>query len=307
MTLAAQVVVRESEFVGERAMPGVVVGVDGSPASRDALCWAAGFADRASLPLHVVWAWQYPADSVGAIGLSDVIQDAEANARIESQLRALLTDVLGERADAVTGAAIHAQAADALLRTAEQHEVSMLVVGSRGRGGFTSLLLGSVSRQVCEHATRPVTVVRELPREGAVDFETIVVGIDGSPPAARAMTFAADLVETFGAELVVAHAASPPEPPYPPYIEPKVDLDTRRTFAARWCAPLRDRGLAHELVVVDGDPRHTLPEVVAERDADLLVVGSRGRGALANVLLGSVATALAQQGRSPVTIVPPER
>jgi nucleotide-binding universal stress UspA family protein len=288
-------------------MPGVVVGVDGSPTSRDALRWAAGFAARAALPLHVVWAWQYPADSVGAIGLSDVIEDAAATERIDSQLRALLTAVLGVHADAATGAAMQAQPADALLRAAEQRDASMLVVGSRGRGGFASLLLGSVSRQVCEHTTRPVTVVRELPEDGTVALATIVVGIDGSSPAERAMTFAADLAETLGAELVVAHATASPEPLYPPYVEPEVDLDTRRAFAEGWCAPLRARGVDHELVVVAGDPRQALPEVVAQRSADLLVVGSRGRGPLATVLLGSVATSLAQQGRSPVTIVPPER
>jgi nucleotide-binding universal stress UspA family protein len=288
----------------EDSMHAIVVGLDGSDESRVALRWAAAYADLVGAPLHAVSAWQYPADSAAPIGFVDLVDAEKATARVEGELRAQLTELLGDAAGSVTTAAPRGPAADAILRAAEDQDAAMIVVGSRGRGGFKSLLLGSVSRQLCEHAPRPVTVVRRTAVVDPVRLGTIVVGTDGSPDAERAMTFAGDLATERGAELVVVHAVQAPEPVHPRFVEPAVDLEARREFAEAWCAPLKQRGIGYDLEVVQGDPRRALLDVARDRGADLLVVGSRGLGPLANVVLGSVATSLAQHADLPVTIVP---
>jgi nucleotide-binding universal stress UspA family protein len=137
------------------------------------------------------------------------------------------------------------------------------------------------------------------------ELTRIVVGIDGSPEAEHALMFAADLAARVDAELVVANAAGPGAVVHPRDVEPHVDLDIRRELVEGWCAPLEGRELPYRIAVVAGDARYALLDVANDRAADLLVVGSRGLGPPANLLLGSVATSLEQHSELPVMIVPP--
>jgi nucleotide-binding universal stress UspA family protein len=282
----------------------VLVGIDGSEDSRAALRWAAAVAAALQLPLRAMWAWYYPTDAILTVGRIQLPEPHRADELVEGQLRHLLTEVLGPDADEVSVEVARGPGAAALLRAAEDGP-SMLVVGSRGLGGFKGLLLGSVSRQLCEHAQGPVTVVRGTSPVSPVRLETIVVGIDGSPESDHALTFAADLATQVDAELVVANAAGPGSVVHPRTVEPHVDLDARRQLVEQWCAQLESRDLTFHIEVVAGDARSALLDLATERSADLLVVGSRGLGPLANLLLGSVATSLAQHSELPVTIVPP--
>jgi nucleotide-binding universal stress UspA family protein len=287
-------------------MSNVLIGVDGSEDSRTALWWAALVASALQLPLRALWAWQYPSDAVLAVGKIDLPSPARTDELIEGQLTHLLEDVLGERAADVITEVGRGPAAAALLRAAEG-TTAMTVVGSRGLGGFEGLRLGSVSRQVCEHATSPVTVVRHTAPYPPPRLETLVVCTDGSPHAERALLFAGDLADKAGAELVVAHATGPGEVVHPRGVEPHVDLEVRRGLVEEWCAPLAAAGTDFEVVVVEGDARTALLELARERAADLLVVGSRGRGPVTQLLLGSVATSLTQHSELPVTVVPRPR
>ncbi|MFD1662091.1 universal stress protein [Streptomyces caeni] len=142
----------------ERDAPGprVVVGVDGSPSSREALRWAVRHAGLIGADVDAVAVWDLP----GVYGWSGPAADTdfdEANARqaLERELR----EVLGaEGAASVRAILVRGTPADVLLRAAEGAEA--LVVGSRGRGGFSRALLGSVSQQVALHASCPVVIVR---------------------------------------------------------------------------------------------------------------------------------------------------
>ena len=287
-------------------MQSLLVGIDGSEDSRTALRWAAALAAALHLPLRAIWAWHYPTDAILSVGRIHLPEPHRADELVKAQLRHLLTDVLGEAADDVSVEVGRGPGAAALLRAAEDGP-SMLVVGSRGLGGFKGLLLGSVSRQLCEHAQGPVTVVRDTAPVDPVQLATIVVGIDGSSEADHALTFAADLATKVDAELVVANAAGPGAVVHPRTVEPHVDLDARRELVEQWCAPLEGRDLPYRIEVVPGDARSALLDVADERSADLLVVGSRGLGPVADLLLGSVATSLAQHGQLPVMIVPQAR
>jgi nucleotide-binding universal stress UspA family protein len=287
-------------------MTSVLIGVDGSEDSRTALRWAAVVADALKLPLRALWAWQYPTDALLSVGNIELPSPARSDELIETQLSHLVEEVLEDKAADVTLEVGRGPAAAALLGAAE-HGPAMVVVGSRGLGGFKGLLLGSVSRQLAEHAPCPVTIVRHTAPVPPVRLETIVAGTDGSEDAARGLRYAADVAAKAGAELVVAHATGPGDVVHPWGVQPQVDLDVRRERVEEWCAPLRATGVDYEVVLVEGDARTALLDLARDRSADLLVIGSRGHGPVGRLLLGSVATSLAQHSELPVTIVPAAR
>jgi nucleotide-binding universal stress UspA family protein len=287
-------------------MTSVLAGVDGSEDSRTALRWAAVVADALRLPLRALWAWQYPTDALLTVGKIELPSPVRFDALIETQLSDLVVEVLGDKAADVALEVGRGPAAAALLGAAEDGP-AMIVVGSRGMGGFKGLLLGSVSRQLAEHARCPVTIVRHRAPVPPVRLETIVAGTDGSQDAARGLRCAADIAAKAGAELVVAHVTGPGEAVYPMGIQPQVDLDVRWERVEEWCAPLRAMGVDYEVAVVEGDTRTALLDLARDRSADLLVIGSRGHGPVGQLLLGNVASSLAQHSELPVTIVPAER
>jgi nucleotide-binding universal stress UspA family protein len=133
----------------------VIVGVDGSEGARAALRWAAEEAERWGVPLVAVWAWEFSP----LIIATDVPTGIGAlSETVASRLREVLVAELGEdRADRVEALVVEDTPVRALLDTARPGD--LLVVGSRGLGGFKGLVLGSVSQQVVHHAPCPVTVV----------------------------------------------------------------------------------------------------------------------------------------------------
>jgi len=137
-------------------MDRVIVGIDGSPGSRAALCFAADEADVWGVPLVAVESWEF----------SPLIVATDAPTRVEelskavaAKLHATLVDVLGDRADTVEEVIVEDAPVRALLDTAAEND--LIVIGSRGRGGFKGLLLGSVGQQIVHYASCPVVVVRD--------------------------------------------------------------------------------------------------------------------------------------------------
>lgn len=149
----------------------IVVGVDGSDPSKAALRWAVRLAPTLGCTIDAVTAWQYPvvADlnpgflSAGVMPDYAALFDAEAFAKegLEQTLQEVFAD---GRPAGLTTAVVHGQPASVLVT--ESDGASMLIVGSRGHGGFTGLLLGSVSAAVAEHAKCPVLVVHEPSANG---------------------------------------------------------------------------------------------------------------------------------------------
>ncbi|NUS54195.1 MAG: universal stress protein [Streptomycetaceae bacterium] len=149
--------------MAEHEPRGVVVGVDGSEPSRRALDWAMTEAQLRGLPLYVVSAappaGAYAAMAPGGIYVEDISAALDA---IRGETEALVAEVDQARDERFTGES-HVQvysgtATEVLLGMSERHE--LVVVGSRGTGGFSRLLLGSVSTAVVHHAACPVLVVR---------------------------------------------------------------------------------------------------------------------------------------------------
>lgn len=132
----------------------IVVGVDGSPESRQALRWATDLAKLLGATINVVSAWQYPTTYGYAAPLPDWNPDEQMR-RVQSQV---ITGVFGEEnPSGVARIVVNGGAARVLLEASQT--ALMLVVGSRGHGGFAGLLLGSVSATVAEHASCPVLIV----------------------------------------------------------------------------------------------------------------------------------------------------
>ncbi|GIU85093.1 MAG: universal stress protein [Acidimicrobiales bacterium] len=140
-----------------------------------------------------------------------------------------------------------------------------------------------------------------------MSIRKIVCGHDGSEDAARATEFAAELAKAVGAEVLLVNAFDPLVnlgAYEPPYDFGEIRRDVVRQLESEWAEPLRRMEVAHRCELVEDTPVHALLSVAAREEADMIVIGSRGLGALRGTLVGSVALKLPTQAHCPVTIVP---
>ncbi len=274
-------------------MTEIIVGVDGSDSSRVALRWAARTAAARGLGLRAIAAWQYPAQAATPAGPATLPGPDEMDQQTCDRLRGLVGDELGSSADPVEIEAGRGPASTVLLGAAARNDADMLVVGARGLGGFSGLLLGSVSQQCVEYSPCPVVVLRG--DSDAADGP-IVVGLDGSEGATRALHWTIDLAAATGSPIVAVHATGPGPN--------NAMMDAARQRLDQWCAPIETRAVRYEMRVEPSDARTALEEAADATGASLLVVGSRGLGAVRGLLLGSVAGYVARYSTRPIAIVP---
>jgi nucleotide-binding universal stress UspA family protein len=271
---------------------GILVGYDGSPGSEQALRWAAREAMSRGSALTICQAWDlgFPAPpSPGAAFdlarqsgeqvLAQGMQLAHTVVR-DCDIRPLLA-----RGQAAYVLCEHSPAAD------------MVVLGSRGRGGLAGMLLGSVSSQVAAHAAGRAVVVRGH-WQAAAGYHPgpVVAGADGSAASAAALAFAFEEAALRDVTLIVVCALA----------------DTPGALGgARWIAEQFEQAVAIEekahpevttlRQVAHGAPRATL--LAAAQDAQMLVIGARGRGGLRGMRLGSVSHAVLHHAPCPVGVV----
>ncbi len=291
---------------GNPTAAGIVVGIDGSSGSEHALRWAVARADRFG-PVRPVSAWQYPfwaaAGPHGGLPLA-TIEEFEAAARRHATeaVEAVPTD------DRRSLAVYHGPAGPALVEAAV--DASLIVVGTRGRGAVANTVLGSVSSYVVAHASVPTIVV---PRDAVVDapLNQIVVGVDGSPNSVAALRWAATTAPAdavIEAVYVWSNLVTMAPAPYVVPIEPSAD-DARTTLTLAVDEALEGTGVEpsriRRTLRYGDDARNVLRD--AGDDADLLVVGARGRGGVAHLLLGSVTTSLVHHPRTVTAVVPIRR
>ena len=285
----------------------IVVGFDGSVTSRRAVTWAVHEARSRDLPVLLVRSYEPPATSV-ALGYGGVIPGSlveDLRAEEERQLSAGVESAAAEMPGTdVSGRLLVGSPASAILREAE--DASMVVLGSRGLGGFRGLLLGSVGQQVSSHASVPVVVVR-----GASDRQPqgrVLVAVDGSDASRAAIAFAFDFAARHRLALHAVHAWEVPvfDAPgvtVPPSLafEEVEDEEIRLTSEAMsgWRQDFPDVAVTDE--ALHGSAERLIVEATAT--ADLLVVGSRGRGGFSGLLLGSVSQAALHHSHCPVAVV----
>lgn len=265
--------------------PPVVAGVDGSSQSLQAARWAAMEAHRRHAPLHLVIVNDDPTRV-------DYARKAIRDAAKQCRTQVSTLDVIDE--------VVPGHPVDELLRRAQQAQ--LVVVGSRGHGAFTDALLGSVSAGVATQAHCPAVVVRD---EGT-STGPVVVGVDDSAGSRAALGFAFQQAATRGAELVavqVWHEEGLLSGPLPPEDRDQIQHQVERSLAQQmtgWDTQYPDVGTRS--LVCRAHPVAALTD--AARDAQLLVVGHRGRGGFTGLYLGSVAYGVLHHAQCAVAVVP---
>ncbi|MEO3810593.1 universal stress protein [Sphaerisporangium sp. B11E5] len=280
----------------------VVVGADGSTPSMDAVRLAADDAVRRGCGLrivHVTEAWVAGAPIATAPGLGDTLaeQSREVLAAAAAVARSRAPGLLVETV------ALAGQIKTELQREARQADE--LVVGTRGLGGFVGLILGSVSMGLAGHADCPVVVAGHA-RDKV--YGRIVVGHDAAPDSEAALEYAFEEAVRRDARLHAVYAWQvsaflPTFQAYTPEAEAAFEWGTRaaRDQLTSW----REKFPQVEVrdTTVCAHPVEALAE--ASATADLLVVGSRGRGALGSAVLGSVVHGVLHHAHCPVAVVRP--
>ena len=290
---------------------GIVVGVDGSSSSMTAVRWATPEARMRNVPLTLVHvevtpAWgpapwllssaplPLPAEEDPAREESGQKLIADAIKVVESSSEGLdLPEIKSELFFSVPVAPLVGLSKDA----------QMVVVGCRGQHPLRRILLGSVSTGLVHHAHCPVAVIHD---EAASSLHPsklpVVVGIDGSPASELATAIAFDEASWRGVDLVVVHAWRDADVSAVPSMEWSAQEALRNAILAERLAGWRERYpdvIVHPRVVWDDPARHLLDE---SESAQLVVVGSHGRGGFAGMLLGSVSTAVTHAARIPVIV-----
>ncbi|MFC9964552.1 universal stress protein [Nocardia ignorata] len=277
----------------------VVVGVDGSEQSRHALRWAAEYAAHHRVALRLVFAVDVPVDyGPGLAGpLYDVDELRRHGETIVSDAAQQAAAVAAPITDITITTDVVAGSAVAVLRH-HSESARLLVVGSRGLGAFRRTLLGSVSTSIARHAGCPVAVIPEstAPADGAV-----VVGVDGSACSTDAVAIAFDEAARRNTGLIAVNAWSE-----------FYRYEARSTMQTEAEAVLAESiaGFAEKYpdvqvqrVVVEERAAKAILDAAAH--AQLIVVGSHGRGGFAGMTLGSVAQAVLHGAECPLIIARP--
>lgn len=282
----------------------VVVGVDGSTESENALRWAAAHAETRGLGLTVLAA-QRPFAGSRVGGLVNKLAGGEEWSSVEEGLRESCAR-LSERFNGldVESQVLPATPAEALIDASAS--AALVVIGTRGLGGVKAKLLGSVADAVVTGARGPVVVVSD--EYDAPPAAPIVVGIADADGAENALRFAAGEALAQDRPLRgvrVWERTAMPAAGDPAETGATAGVVSRETALAQraMTALAKDfPGLRHEVQVVRGDPAQAL--IQASYDAALVVVGKRGLGSVAGMVLGSTSRALLARASCPAAVVP---
>jgi nucleotide-binding universal stress UspA family protein len=283
----------------------VLVAVDFSPASSRALEWAARQAARRGAELHVLHA----VDTYGALDIAVPVAVTEIMRNEAQERLAEVTRPLRDDVRAVFAAAEIGTPAGVLLDAVKRLGPELLVVGTRGLGGWQHALLGSTAHRLIAGAGCPVLAVHEHDAPPPDRPLRLVAGTDGSEESALAIRAAAQLFQLERGAVLV-HAFQPP-----PLIDAGLaygvvyDIGTAGRTAAKArlageAAKLAAEGVDVQPALRDGFAPDEILAAAQSLPADLIVMGSRGRGGLAHVLLGSTAERVVQRASMPVLVVP---
>jgi len=272
-----------------------IVGIDGSDAAVDALRWAVGNGGGHDVEITAVGAFHVPAimavfAAKRGFGVDEMGLAATAGHDVDVAIES--ADDANVHASVVEGQAQHVLV-DASV------DADLIVIGRTGSGELRHHLLGSVSQYCVAHSHAPVVVV---PAGSAPSSSSIVVGFDGSDHAGEALRWALDFAGGTAQVRVIAAIE----------VAPWIDVDLSRERFGNEIEQEEQRIVAAldaidpdrraERSIVMAGPREALGD--AQDGADLVVVGSRGRGVIAAGLLGSVSTWLVYDASVPVVIVP---
>ena len=277
-------------------MKSFIVGVDGSKASEAALRWASRVAASSGAELLAVHSYENPY--------------AEVSPDDHDRLMAARAEELEEwtRPAAEAGATVRTEVLDgdprtSLMSRVETDPPDLLVLGRTGRSGGPGFLhLGSMVEHAAHHAQCPLAVI---PSDSGGDVRRIVLGVDGSEPAAAAIDWCARFAASTGAE-VLAVAVREPVVEFTPAWDEHNWRRRVESAVAEWEQPLVDAGVTVETLPTENlHPADGLLGVASARNADLLVLGTRGAGGFAGLRFGGVAIKVLHRATLPLVLVPP--
>jgi len=278
----------------------IIVGYDRSTEARAAATWALDQAARTGAQVEFFYAYEWPiwAPAASTVPAPAVWPDGETERAVRASLAEAQTSAAASHPGVATHVTtVHAEAALSLVERSTQAD--LIVVGSRGHSAVTDLL-GSVSVAVSAHAHCPVAVVRGDPAAPG----DVVVGVDDSPAAQRALEFALEEAAARGTGLRVIHARPPLTGMWAegPDVTAAALTGRRRwleDLAAGWQAKFPQVEVHTEVAA-----EHPAAALIrAGATARLVVVGSRGRGVLRGMLLGSVSRHLLHHAACTVIVV----
>jgi nucleotide-binding universal stress UspA family protein len=287
-------------------MTRILVGIDGSEGSKQALEWACREAARdesAEITAVAAWLSSIPGASPWFVGY-DIPTDLTE--WTESMLKATVDAVVHERYPRVKIAQRVVCGSAGATLIAESVNADLVVVGSRGMGGFKGLLLGSVSHQVLTHAPCPAVVVPTAWRHADAVMNVIVVGADGSQNSTAALRWAATRAQRTGEHIHAVHAWQNTPIAYATIgtgvsFEDQYNDDARKVLEVH----IQEASLPADVTVIPvvrhGAPAQMLIE--SAHHADLLVVGARGNEGFTGLLLGSVTNTVAHHTPCPMAVI----
>lgn len=282
----------------------ILLATDGSEDAALAARAAIDLSGKTGAELHVVHAWQ----SVPSARFESFIR-----ARLEQEAEELLAEqekLVEAGGGKIAGTHLRrGSAVDEILDLAEELEVELIVMGSRGMGPVKRLVMGSVSEGVVHHARCPVLVLRG--GQAAWPPSRVVIGDDGSDDAKKAAHLAAKIGKPSGAAalLVRAYPRLPETDPEGRALDPRmVDDELRRekrALQARATEVEGASGLRPRARISVGDAAACLIEAAEEAAPEraLIAVGSRGLGSVQRLRVGSVSTKVLRASRGPVLVV----
>ncbi len=287
----------------------IVVGLDGSNSSVDALRWASGLAGQVSAQVRILTTWHMPVFAT----IPSIVEALPAPALMASHAREQIDKASAEAG--VEGLLTRIVEGDAgAFLAAETKVADLVVVGRSGNGQrnparlLTELMLGSTARYCLHHAHGPVAAIPA--RTTWVPTPTVVVGVNGSPSSIAALRWA---VDTLPAAAII-HAVRA----IPPYLEgllaldrgvmdrvvavAQVELDEAISTVVKAC-DRAETSITASVVVENA--RHALTQPALA--ADLIVVGSRSRNLRLTPLLGSTSDHVVRRAACPVVVIPPKK
>lgn len=282
----------------------ILVGVDGSPNSSAALGWAVSEARTHGAGVTAAFVWETPGLAYGSPGF--VPPEREEIERVGQRLMSQALDSVDGHGVRVARQVIEGSPAHALTDLAHGPDLAMLVVGARGHTGLAGLLLGSVSHALTHECPKPLVVVPpDWPRP-ELDHR-IIVGVDGSSEADRALGWAVGEAATRGSAITAVTAWAPPSPVMPFHlplggVASEANLSRVRELLDEAVDKLDPGSVRVDRLVVQGPADRVLATEAAT--AELLVVGRRGLGRARETILGSVSHACTHHPRVPVAVIP---
>lgn len=277
-----------------RTQSTILVGVDGSPNACRAAAWAVNVGRRMNASVKAVAAWSdAPPPYDGDVD--------EHVAEVGAYVANVSTQSLHEEGlDGIEVRAVQGPTVEVLLDAADESKASMLVVGTRGLGPLSGLLLGSISRRLLFTTHLPLVVV---PRQSTLDpakLTRILVGVDCSGVARRLLSWAARFCAAVGVPATIARCADPGCERPPGYVE-RFD-DRARSDIDQVLKPFRDLEVEYTVAIAHCDPRVALLETSERDQAGLIVIGTSGAGRFRG--LGGTASYLARHSPMPIAFIP---